>query len=422
MTKGKGNNNDDSDDRPDLTRIEDLSEFLHPEDADVDDKFGGFDLFGDNDSETTEHTQIEITPELPEEEEISFEDVSSESAETSELEELADINFGDTDESGVSDEIEDSPFELSSELITESTPEENTDDGFLFSAQEEVPDEEITEEVQEETQEEVPYSMTSLEEPPLQEKFEEVKNFAQNFSYGQVGSGGNPPFSLVIRNLKYAEEAEDILIILRELGIVTDQNTSDTQKSLERGILLVPQISEYSAIVLAHKFRRFDCDIEVGLSDEVHPSKSGDTNPRGLSKKNSLRQNIAESYKKRIEDYAIEDIIVSTTTTLEDHTIQKYLGVVTSFSVVDETELERLKYVQQTTRSNTVIEGDDAAFNDFQKSFDFLFVELCDQLKVKAIKAQANALLGLTYQITAHANNYQITCSATLAVVGPEKL
>jgi hypothetical protein len=50
------------------------------------------------------------------------------------------------------------------------------------------------------------------------------------------------------------------------------------------------------------------------------------------------------------------------------------------------------------------------------------------QLKQKAFAQHANALLGLTFQLSplqfdrshARVNAYQITCSATLAIVGRE--
>ena len=102
---------------------------------------------------------------------------------------------------------------------------------------------------------------------------------------------------------------------------------------------------------------------------------------------------------------------------------------------MDEEELERLKFVQQTARSNSLLEDyetedsdnftTESAFRDYQKSFELLFTDLCDQLKVKAMKEKANALLGLNYQLTTlpfeksnmGKNCYQLTCTATLAVV-----
>ena len=440
------NGNDDDKTRPDLTRIEDLSEYLHPEDADVDDMFGDFDQLSDGQNEPETN---ETLPELPEVEEIENDEFSMEVDEAmpsipdSFTESSSDIFSDANDELNFSEELpetetdfnfqtenvsetdDNSPFELS-----DSQPEEN--DNFSLTALEESNDF-IAETIVTEEPAQVLFKQA---ESLIQERFEEVKNFAQNFSYGQIQGGGNPPFSLIIRNLKYSDEASDILIILRDFGIVTDQTSHEMTKSLELGSLLVPQIGEYSAIILAHKLRRFDCDIEVGLSDEVHPSKSGETNPRGLMKKDSLKQNIVEKFHKSESDIPIKDIIVSTTNILDGYIIKKYIGVQTSFAIVDEEELERLKFVQQTARSSAQLENyetDDAsnissekAFKDYQNSFDLLFTDLCDQLKVKAMKEKANALLGLNYQLTSlpfeknnHGKNcYQLTCTATLAIVG----
>lgn len=422
-----GNDNDDDDSHRDLTRIEDLSEFLHEKDSELEDIFGGFEekkpadeTIGLSLDELDAPFGNDLPPELPEAQEEVQEETLEEPPEEQE-------NFSfESDSTAETEGFDDSPFELSADETedTSEVPADNSD--FIFSAQED-----IQKDIQEEQQEE---DQTEMEIPQLsQEKFEEVRNFAQNFSYGQIQGGGNPPFSIIIRNLKYASDAEDIITILREFGLVTDQNLQETEKALSFGSLLIPQISEYSAIVIAHKLRRYDCDLEVGLSDEIHPSKSGESNPRGLMKKDSLRQNKKESFKKSEDDTPAKEIIVSTTATLAGHVIKKYIGVQTSFAIVDEEELERLKFVQKTVRMQSVLhnyETDESvtserAFKDYQNSFELLFTDLCDQLKARAMKERANALLGLNYQLTSlpfeksalGGSCYQLTCSATLAVV-----
>lgn len=451
MTNG---NNDDDDSRHDLTRIEDLSEFMHEEDPELEDIFGDFnkakasgtstDVASEldlNELQDLDSVEDDLPPALPEAAQNDFNDDSnldfnSEAEQEISFESSAFDTTEDSSQNG--DTLEDSPFELSDDAaetswdVTEVANEitdENTEESSDLSFGDEIDEPEAFTAAFEAGEEQPPYT------PPISspEKFEEVQNFAQNFSYGQIEGGGNPPFSIIIRHLKYESDAEDILIMLREFGLVTDQNTQETQKALELGSLLIPQISEYSAIILAHKLRRFDLDLEVGLSDEVHPSKSGEVNPRGLMKKDSLRQNKIEQFKKDEDDTPSKEIIVSTTATLEGHIIKKYIGVQTSFAIVDEEELERLKFVQKTQRAHTELHQyeteevvtSERAFKDYQNSFELLFTDLCDQLKVKAIKEKANALLGLNYQLTSlpfqksdkGSNCYQLTCSATLAVV-----
>ena len=458
------NGNNDDDKSRDLTRIEDLSEFLHVENSDVDNLFGGFetktvdptktDLKNEANHQDDAH-ELDPLPELPvddepllhieSEEDNSFSG-SSNSEEQNEYNDEVKIESG-----GISDEILNEEFNNQFDDISNENSSEISNDEFnnqesielSFSDslnsldQDDLSSNSTNDDTHShESSVEIPVTLTPAEQYAHQERFEEVKNFAQNFSYGQIQGGGNPPFSLVIRNLKYAEDAADILIILREFGLITEDNAHDTTKSLELGSLLIPQISEYSAIVLAHKLRRYDCDLEVGLSDEVHPSKSGDTNPRGLINKDSVAQNKKERFKKEDTHSSNDDIMITSLATLDGFVIKKYLGVHTSFTIVDEEELERLKFVQKTTRSHTELhqyETDEAissasAFQDYQDSFELLFSDLSDQLKSKAKKVKANALLGLNYQLslipfessTEGHQNYQLICTATLALVESE--
>lgn len=460
---GNGHKNDDDDDRKDLTRIEDLSEFLHEEDPDLESKFGDFNqsyhkadgtstgVLESGGLSLTDLTDLdESPPELPvpqESSEESSEEPSFESSfESASLETPAEETLFEEPPS-----MEDLPAaEETAELHENFSFEEtNLEDTPLeetpleeMNLDEAAPAETFGEEASFEESSFDDQQLPSMDQSPVEisppERFEEVKTFAQNFSYGQIQGGGNPPFSIVIRHLKYEEDKESILSVLSEFGLVTEQNHDETMRALNLGSLLIPQISEYSAIILAHKLRRFDCDLEVGLSDEVHPSKSGEQNPKGLVKKDSLRQNIAESYQKTEETTPAREMIISTTSQLEGYVIKKYIGVQTSFAIVDEEELERLKFVQQQARANHELhdyhpeESDDLsserAFLDYKSSFDYLFVTLAEELKSKARKEKANALLGLNYQLqslpfektSSGKNCYQLTASATMAWVTPE--
>ena len=104
-------------------------------------------------------------------------------------------------------------------------PEVSQENTFSDEAQDE-----ITEEIIEEVPEETKPQPTYVEPMTPPEKFEEVKNFAQNFSYGQIQGGGNPPFSIIIRNLKYTEDKEDIITILSDFALVTEQNWKKRKK------------------------------------------------------------------------------------------------------------------------------------------------------------------------------------------------
>jgi uncharacterized protein YbjQ (UPF0145 family) len=418
----------------DLTRIEDLTEFLHQEDSELDSVFENLSTVEATENfELSEITNIDITsgstdvdPEaldLPETDALTFD---SNELEEVEIETLPDTDLGFdpsenleevelSSEFEANEEIEPEPEYIAEELNTESEPDSESDE-FNYN-------EPVAEPVE-------VYTNTS-------EKFEDVKNFAQNFSYGKASlKGGNPPYTIIARHIKFKEDADDILNLLTEFGLINEQNLADTERALEFGSLIIPQISEYTAIVLAHKLRRFDLDLEVGLSDEIHPSKSGEVNPKGLLKKDNLKQNKSESLKLSDLATTIKEIIVSTTASIPGHFVENYLGVQTTFAIVEESELEKLQFVEKTQRENAELYDynssdltTEKAFQDYRNSFALLYDDLADQLKQKAFTQKANALLGLSFQLSplqyershTRINAYQITCSATLAVVGKEK-
>ena len=441
------------DENKDLTRIEDLSEFLHQEDSSLDDQFNGFSPDFDKSNSTSTGVALdalddepEAPPEIPldislpetpleisEEnmEEMAFEETNFEVSSTDEIsfenneEPVSDFSFESNGFDGVTNE--DNLFSESEgqELNGSSLDAmESSSDAFSFeNASESQDSHEIFEE-----------PLT----PHTSERFEDVKTFANNFSYGQVQGGGNPPYSIIVRRIKFKEEADNIFELLKEFAIVTDANEKETMMALELGSLIIPQISEYTAIVLAHKLRRYDLDLEVGLSDEIHPSKSGESNPRGLLKKDSLKQNISSSLKLTDLDNSIEEIIVTTMSSIQGYNVESYIGVQTTFTIVEEAELEKLQYVQRSEREKSELYDfentepqemtSEKAFRDYQNSFSLLYEDLTQQLKQKAFAQNANALLGLCFQLSPlnfershqRISAYQITCSATLAIISRE--
>ncbi len=436
------------DESKDLTRIEDLSEFLHQDDEGLDSKFNHFDSPSAESSGIKEISQLlNETPVLEAEELL----IQGESDFPESLPEGLDMEMESSDEildANVEPDFGSTDFGELESLDDIELPnfEDNNKPAFSYEPESEFTSTSDISELENElmTEEE---SSESINETPLvddSERFLDVKTFAQNFSYGKSnGVGGNPPYSLIARNIKFKDEARDILDLLSELGLVNSNNEKEINRSLELGSLLIPQISEYAAIVLAHKLRRFDLDLEVGLTDEVHPSKSGEINPRGLIKKENIRQNRSE--RQEIAEFitTINDILMTTSPALPGYMINDFLGVKTTFTIIEETELEKLQYVQSSIRNKTALVDfensneeentenfttPDKAFSDYNDNFILVYDDLLNQLKQKALILKANALLGINYQVTpmhfdkSHKmiNAYQVTCSATFAFVSKE--
>lgn len=249
-------------------------------------------------------------------------------------------------------------------------------------------------------EEETPsYTPESVYKQP--ETFEEVKKFAEDSSFTGMGVEGNPSFSVLVRNVKFVEDVNDIIILLKELQLMTDSE-EETRKRLTRGHLLVPRISEFAAILLTHKMRRFDIDIQMGLSDEIHPPKHHEAPETGLVSKHTLHQNQSHNFHFDHPKLEISQVIVSATPTLQGFQVIRYLGVASEHKTIPAELVE------------------DESNEDVPKFYQ----ELAQKLRAHAVKAHSNAIVGLNYQLTpippeygGQGNKYRLSCTGNLVWV-----
>ncbi len=501
------------DEKSDLTRIEDLSEFLHEEDPEVDAQLSS----SESDSEESQFAAEDTLPDLPIPEEISnlddlpddapvelqeepFEneeaqettaydgDFSSDSSEFAEEssdfnndfssevndfgeedndfssdasefgEEANDFsgdtsNFGEDDQSFESEDFNDQNSDDQENIDIQETIDEyeaNSDEDEATFGDNQEENEVTFDDNQEETNtdndqelEEVPDFEEEAPSPPrpvetyqeeqkvavttTRENFQDLRDFGNAITYGIVTTGGQPPYSLILRGVKYKEDADDIKILLREHGLLTDENESTIDQGLDQGSLLISQISEYSAVYLAHKMRRFDLELRIGLSDQLHPSKSYEREGRGLVTKDNLKQN-KEEYME-IESYGleIEDIKIVTSSQIEGYSVHRYLDVISSHSIVSESDLYRHTYQEkQEGEDDVLLRNLLEQFPDYDEDspvkdlgLNDVYQNLIDELRNLAYKKEANAVLGINFNITPIPSpidspqmpRYKITCT-----------
>jgi uncharacterized protein YbjQ (UPF0145 family) len=486
---------DNDEDKPDLTRIEDLSEFLHQEDSSVDELLSTYKDEGSNTDSTDDESLPQIPNDFSEElEEDSFsefqaddenlEDSESESWQTEEedTEEAGDLSFSLTEEAHDEPlEFGDQNEEFDSSEEFQAPEEESEDDSFdselefaheseendLFEEETEVeeeeelslPEEESYEEESEVTEfadegsqdfaeqdyepepeptpepEPLPASAQEITTPSPRENFADVKSFSESTRYNNIAIGGNPPFSIIVRNILYTEDADDIFNTLKEYGLISADNEEIMRQNLESGSILVSQISEYSAIFIAHKLRRFHCDVLVGLSEQLHPSKSYQQDSKGLISKDNIRQNkkLSQSFEK--EEITIEDVILSTTTNLHNYRVIEHIGIVTDHMSINENELDKGEYEASSSLSDKddlkrseknnlqfyTAEQDRAAIDALNPSLNSIYSKLSENLKHRAVQLGGNAVIGVNYQLTpispdqvTHLQKYKVTCSGSV--------
>jgi uncharacterized protein YbjQ (UPF0145 family) len=391
------------DNKRDLTRIEDLEEFIHElskEGREDEPEEESTALFGESEdnafseevnfSSDTQSFQSDFSGDDATRVLSGFD--SSDSAES-------ETSFQDSDYSETSFESEslDTPVSDFSDSEEDKTPLVLTTLGEDFFGEEE------SSVAAKESTQQLPVTAVATPTPGYQppETFEEVKKFAENSMFSGSLAEGNPSFSLLIKNVRFLEDVNDILILLREYSLLNDSEES-TKARLMRGNLLIPRISEFTAIYLAHRLRRFDIDIQMGLSDEIHPPRHQELPEVGIVSKASLYQN--QNHYFHFDDPKLElsQIIVSASPSIEGYQVVRYVGVASEHKLI----------------SGSVVE--DETSDEIPQHYQ----ELAQKLKVHALRANTNAVVGLNYQLTPlptevglHSNKYRLTCTGNLVWV-----
>lgn len=234
------------------------------------------------------------------------------------------------------------------------------------------------------------------------ENFAEVRSFAEHAVLSDVMADSNPSFSVMAHGIKFVEDSEDIMLVLRELKF-PEELMGQFQRQIERGSLLVPRISEFTAIYLCHKLRRFRLNLQMGLSDLIHASRGKSEQEKGLVSKRSLGQNQHHHFNFREDPSESRNILLSTLGQLDGHIIEKYLGVASEHAFLDSDQVE----------------------DDVSEAINASYDELAQKLKGHALEQKANAVVGINYQLTPMPSDnpsyghfrYKLTCTGNLVWV-----
>ncbi len=419
-------------------------------------------LFAANEDPPPEFTSPENDFETPD-----FETPDFEMPDFSEDEGVFDTNLKDQDDDlnsrltsfDTETEIKNNDFnsefndEFEESTIDESYfPEEDSEETLISASAEVLFEEEEKEEEKELKQsvpERTPIERESEEKPwSGTQNLDDVTEFGEKSTYSTLASEGNPPFSVILKNPRYKEDVEDIITILKEVEIVSESDIEQVTKSLTDGQYLVSRISEYCAIILCHKLRRFDVEILMGLTEEINPPKSYDSEDRGLLTKASILNNKKHHFNfKAVEK---ENILATTLPQIEGHIIKKHFGIITRSTQISANELkpsgaedeliekmhdEDKKLIQNYRlkrenylASNSQHPGDnfvhllDESTKGSHLEVDNIYKNLLDKLKDNAMSNRANGLVGVNFMVTplplqdfqSHDTIYQIQCSGNM--------
>jgi uncharacterized protein YbjQ (UPF0145 family) len=301
--------------KKDITRIEDLSEFLHENSSEVPD----FSL-------TPEEEPLDFSKET---EEASFSEDSSDHF----SEDFAE-NFSDTfPEDGAQDDHSitfDDPSPFPEETLTEAKEEQ----------------EKIEEEIEEEIKnEDFPplvdtFSPPPLHVPPLADLKEDLKVQQEHLSFTATPQReNNPSFALIIREIATQDRQaiKDLVISILEGQV---PSLSALEQGLDLGTLFISQISKYASILLAHKVREYTDNITWGPSEVLLPHSQVKLSFRGIMGEAELKN---QKQQQQITPVKERDILYIThASDIDGQKIEQYLGVVSAECYANALEIHQL--------------------------------------------------------------------------------
>ena len=318
-----------------------------------------------------------------------------------------------------------------SELVSETVPETATEAPLNFEANIEPF----------EPSNEPPKEKTLLTTVPLEPKQPEARYSEVSDLPLDLGQPGNPPFSILLENIKYQEDAELIIEELIDTQVLNEEDREASLEQIKKGQFLIARLSEYAAIMLVHKFRNLDLDINVGLSEEIFAPQNYESQDRGLLTKDSFLNSRFDHYEFD-NSLSTEDVLVTSTTSVEGGKILNYLGVCSESTILGASEIdESIKtrlpdYQRGEVELREIFESNiqssmsepvghllnnppESVVSSLQKpDFDEIYQDLVSKMKTKAIGLKGNALIGVQYQVVPlwgenYSTRYQITCSGS---------
>lgn len=475
-----------SSDDEDITRIEDLADFNHDEEDEEDipsledmaSEMGLSDLpdlpsenLGDPEEDFPTELPPEVSDQLEDQPENELEDEFADEFESSQFESSFDSALDENDSEVPSYDFSETSLEENEEFENtqgyldepeqeiEPEPEtawkpELTNAGFTatkLSSSQLTPEAELVpEEEPEFTKTEM--TKTEIEHQPIEswkepEPLEDLTHFAKEQLHIDYSAEGNPPFSIIVKNLRYYEDIEGILDVLTEFNLA--DNRESMRENLAHGQVLIPRLSEYVAIIICHKLRVFDCEILMGLTEEIHPPKSYESQDRGLITKKVLNQNKRHHFQAK--DLLDNSLVMTTTLNqIEGHVVKKHIGVITHSTVLNATDLNKSSQLEDEIIDNIAPEDqrrisrlrlkrenylasqsepdylrDITVRPSVQKqnyNLDSIYKDLLEEIRVKAIEEKANGVIGINFTITPISIDsyleggaqYQVVCSGNL--------
>lgn len=232
-------------------------------------------------------------------------------------------------------------------------------------------------------------TVTEIISPTIQDvtHLNSIKEFADNIKIGDTITEANPAYSLFAEVNNNEHKKKMIIgIITQEKLQITPQ---DLEVQLENGKLLIPQISEYTAIYLAMKLRDVVENIHIGPSNLIFESK---TLNEENNKKTNLNSTLYIESEQLDSEFKIDtpnDIITSNSSELSGFKIESIISAISTSKIINNPE-------------------------EFDSASEEIRAELCK----KAFRLKANGLIAISFTLkTIPASDQSLVIGSATAVL-----
>ena len=227
------------------------------------------------------------------------------------------------------------------------------------------------------------FHQASISDTPAQAKhdLEDIKEFGEKLAIGSAHMEAAPAFSVLLTN-KSGKFSEKEISEIRDVLTADDYGIrfEEIEIQLGAGKLLVPQISEFAAIMLAQKLRDVVDDIQLDLANEIYQSSAAEmVTPNEAYRVDSERfdQHREEIHDMDAEPKSERDLFSTTLPEISHFEITRILSAVTVSAVLEAAVAES------------------PTSPDFEKATE----QLTRDLVAKAFKLGAHGVIGVAFNL-----------------------
>ncbi|MBI4040261.1 MAG: heavy metal-binding domain-containing protein [Deltaproteobacteria bacterium] len=178
--------------------------------------------------------------------------------------------------------------------------------------------------------------------------FEDIRKFGENIGLkDEPELGLDAPFALLIEGIEHPQDRVLVENVCQESGLELDMEA--IRLELAEGHVLITHMNEAKAAILVDRLKDIDAQIQLGYLEDILKQRSHKKEMRPVSSQPlvsaSKAQAVSEEELSELSTLEkpfhveAEGVILTTSPSLEQRSIKKYLGIVSAEVVISKQDL-----------------------------------------------------------------------------------